>query len=1679
MNNKFITLLIVNLIFLFSAEAENTFQIESISEALQGPYQYQTVNVITGEYCESCIDLSLKDPCPLELRRYYTSHDPIAQGWHFNHPNILHAENAVPPDWIPESLHYTFDQQNRLTAISAGPGSPERIRLRYQSEGTVSMDVEDEDGRLLQYTFETYQTSRAIHPYVLTQLKDQKGREINYQYADHPTERKLLLKKREEPEGRYLITEYYDASANNVGGKIVIIDDLIRDPRIGRVKLQKAPVGPDHSPVITNRFFYQPGQTEVYDALGNKTVYQYGNFQKLISVDHYLDEHTLYRKERMFWDGEGKMTSRAIEDKDGSVSLLHTYDYDSFGNVVKTTVWGNLSGTSSHPVEIYLNGQPIDQKLEHYSTTYDYSEDGKFLLQEKEDNGLIKRYCYQNGKLTAKLIGEEERIHCRNFYHYNEDGMIIQEIEDDGSSFQESDLSNVTERRYTRISPMKEGPGKGKPEIIEQGFLDLGTMQEILLNKILLAYAANGEIAVKTALDANLNLFEETTYAYDSFGRLIYTANHKGEEQQFEYDLQGNLTKQVVDGLEMHCTYDFANRLIKKEHWKDEELQQCISYRYDYAGNMTASTDANGNETHYIYDPMGRLIKTILPAMLNSNDIPVYPTTKESYDIFDRVVESTDPKGYCTKTSYNARGNPIAVIHPDGTQEFFNYNLDGSLRKKISRQGLATHFQRDLFSRVTKETCFDLEGRLVGEKIFTYSPFRLISETSMDGCLTTYTYDGAGRQIKIAKEDRYKLEITYDAAGQIESKKEWYGDDQDECVIGMIERGSQNEVIAMAIQDSKGQILRHREVPSEKKEENAAFQEAYDYNSLGQLVLKRIEVDSRGDSTSITFDALNRPVSIEKRNSLGTLLTKKEIRYDLSGNKEKEIHDIVKNGEKKGVYAIHWAWGPNNRLESVTEGLGSPLARTTTYHYNNDGFLNLAVKPDNVSISFEYDSKGAIARLVSSDGTVDYSYKYNDAGRVAEIADNLSGTLTKRSYDPYGKMIQETLANGMDFRYDYDLLGRLRQLTLPDKSKISWEYNAAYLTAVTRLSKSCDALYSHQYTAYDLDGRLLESHMIGELGPIHYEYQGSEISSIHSLYWSQGIEYDSLGRIASLNTDDPIGTLTNSYEYDDLDQIVSEAGLDQHGFSYDSIGNLASIDGFECSVDGLNQLLGTGSHAMTYDKNGQIIECWDNGQHFFFTYDALGRLLTVKKEKELLVSFTYDPFGRRMTKSVSRYFSKDHTYRPETFESYLWEGENEIGAVSSGGEIVQLRVLGFGLGAEVGAAVAFEINQKLYAPIHDHRGNVGCLIDADSGAPVQWYHYSAFGKCTPFSQQYKPVDNPWKFSSKRVDQETNLIYFGKRYYMPGVARWISKDPLGTPDSVNRYAYSLNQPMTRIDPFGLFSFGDLWNSVSTFIGNACHYAHLSLQSLKNSLSFENSLHQTIAKIGELTIGKTLLLLGGYYKHQSESGIYGKGELNDKVRITLINGILNARCNYKESLDFISNAHGGVNIHYLFDATNGWTNDMLRAFLSRMGYTSSTSYKLAEMWKQLIDEMGGIGEGGLIIHYAHSIGATHTKNALNLLSPEERAMIRIYTFGSPTMISDPCLENVKNFISYRDGVPLLDPIGFFSGLFGLSETISMVGSPWGIPFIEHTLNGGVYLDIINILGIHFLKHYVGKE
>nr|NGX42142.1 putative deoxyribonuclease RhsC [Chlamydiota bacterium] len=1494
------------------AGAESTEM--SIQEALECPYVYQTVNVITGEYCENETDLHLGGAKSLSLRRCYTSQDPIAQGWHFNHPNIPIGEGDILEDMHESSVHYEFDEEKRLKAVTLTPkegGDPyHQIHFQYQEGEFTECEAISDVGERVHYTFSNEDVSRAAQSCLLERVRTSNGRDISYRYCDHPFERKKMISCRQETDGRYLETEYYDRSANNVGDTIVTISDPQRDARIGRVKLQKAPVGVDDTPVITSKFFYNTGYTTVHDALDHKTVYRYGKNRKFTTIENYLEDETLYRTERFYWNDLDQLACRAVEDEKGEVCCCQTFQYDIYGNTTKHTHYGDLSGTNRAPITLEKSGQPLDNGVESYSTIYRYSEDFPHqLVYTASDNGVKTRYLYlpESDLLQAAFTYDGDSLRIRQFYCYDPCGYLIESIVDDGNSEDLEDLGGVTERKVTRFTPRNEYPAMGMPEVIEEDYLDLATGQKEIIKRTVLTYSAKDEVLQQDIYDScgeyKYSLFSE----YDEQGNLVRTTDAEGNVAERCYDCRGNQLGISTTEAHVNNEYDYSDRLIRVEEENTDAPRTQTTCRYDYVGNKIASIDLFGNETKYEYDALGRLVKTIFPAVKGTGGGNFQPSISQQYDIMDRIASTTDANGNRIEMHYNGRGKPTAIIYLDGNQETFEYFFDGSLRKATAKNGNFVVYTRDFLSRITLEEIYDAEGNLLHTKTRNYSALHLISETDQDGSTTTYQYDGAGRQVTIIKssDDRMlRTEFSYDTMGQVESRKQWYGDQENDCIIASTKKDSSNHIIAMEVENGDGEILKRTELDSEETNSSIATYNYEYYNDLGQNVLQAIITDDQGCSTLTAFDAMHRPDKVEKKNSFGDLLSSKEIFYDPCGNKIREIHQVISSEGIFRNYTLAWTYDSNHRLSSATEACGTSQERTTTYLYYPKGELKSAINPNGVTLSYQYTSSGNLLRMSSSDKSIDYVYSYDHLDRLIHVEDRINNTSTTRAYDDRGNIICEQLANGLTLENSYDQCNRRTKLHLPDESSIVYRYNAAYMTSIERRSPQNQLLYAHKYTRYNLKGRLLEVECIGNQGIITYDYDEKDrVTSIQAPHWSETLEHAPTGNLVAMKIEDPSGISTSTYQYSSQQQLTEETGIANHSYKYDSINNRLNKDDNDYLIDHLNQLTSTTDTLSTYDLNGNLISSEHQDGRTFYAYDALNRLTEVTKEKTYKLSFTYDSFQRRLSKTTYQWDDTRSCWNETDTVRYLYDGNNEIGAIRADGEIAELRVLGVGLGAEIGAAVAIELNDAIYVPIHDHRGSVCCLIDIVTSQPMEWVRYSAFGE----EQSSLEQKNPWRFSSKRKDEETGLVFFGKRYYNPTIGRWITKDPLGTPEGVNRYTFVQNSPMQRIDLYGLFSFNEFKDTLWDWFSSFYSFMDRTINTIKNQLSIGDLIRPTINQAAQFVVGDFFLYLSGFYKDLSEVGTHGKGELNDKVRVTLINGILNARTDYKRTLNLVSDSH----------------------------------------------------------------------------------------------------------------------------------------------------------------------------
>lgn len=1482
----------------------------------------------------------------------------------------------------------------------------------------------------------------------------------------------LITGASEKPAQSSFVNETYTAGTNKVGDRdIVLAKD---DSRIGKIKLQRFLSPETKEWKILARFFYTPGQTEILDELNQKTIYYYTESNRLIAVEHYQSTENeaahLYRKERLFWDADQEvLTNRSLEDENGLIWLCCSFHYNAEGQLIKETLSGNLSGHSTAPLILTEEGYPEQNGVEQYSVYYSYVPGYPHLLaSRKEDNGSISLYTYdlKTEHCSSKIVRDHKQILSRYFYFYDTEGFLSRTIVDDGQGEQSTDLTGVTERQMLDIKTCHTGLALGQPLETATKYWEKETGQEVLLEKVESIYSSFGQPLQQHFFDSNGALRYSLQMEYDKNGKLIKTRDSRGEVIETESDTP------------------------------------TVQNKYNEHEQLVATIDKYGNQTDYAYDHLGRLIKTIYPAVLDQHETSILPTNIKSYNIADQVIQSQDANGSMTRTRYNIHGKPAEIHYQDGSSEKMTYYLDGSLKESVARNGIRSCFERDSFGRIVCQSDFSPAEQLLNQTFYTYQGSHLI--TTDNGTIRThFSYDGTGRQIASIQETAdgiQRVQWKYDETGQTSETKQWFGPGEEDFVIQTKENDQWQNPVQTTLESSDGDIQQTEITEQTDPRESFLFEQEHAFlNDRNQYVLQKELVNGHGVRTLLTYDALGRVERIQTFNSFNVKLREQHFRYDANGNKTREVHEALYEGQATHTYRIEWTYDSSNRVIEIVEGAGSFDQKRIRYEYNQKGQLVSTQKPDGRLLSYEYDEAGCLIRFQADDGSFSYLYQYDSKRRLISIEDKIHNTVTSRTYNSFNQLVAETLGNGLSLKNTYDLACRRTRLTLPDSSSISYQYEGAVLRSVQRLSKENLPLYAHQYE-YAIDsGLLLKSSLIKDAGAIDYAYDNkNRLISIKSDWWSANIPesgFDAYQNLTQLDIEDPLGTLSQTYEYSEDNQLIEETGAFKSSHRYDSLYNRVVSENTQWEVNDLNQLIKTDGFAYQYDANGNCIEAKSKKSTVSYQYDALNRLTKIIYPEQTAVSYIYDAFHRRLSKTLFIWDKESKTWKKKESIRFLYDGNKEIGSLDQEERLLELRVLGLGKGAEIGAAVAMEIKDRLYIPIHDFQGSVRCLIDAETRSIAEFYRYSAYGVEKIWSVDQSAIEakdtlNPWRFSSKRYDTESGLIFYGKRYYNAANGRWLSPDPLFTYDNPNLYTFVQNNPLTHYDMYGLFSISSIWNAVKsaayscfTFFKDASHQFrhHLQLE-----LRLPADVHSALEKVGKKLFGEKMFMLLGYHFEETEVGDNGKPEKSDKIRVTLINGILNTRVDLIENLNIISSAHGGIKVHYIFRPTEGWMWDVSKAVMVKLGYSlgfrSSHSRQLAQLWKDMIEEMGGLGGGGVIIHYAHSLGGTETDRARELLTPEEQQMIHVITIGSATMIRNEGFRSVVNYVSVRDGVSRLDVFGRIRNCFDPNTNIKFVGdwtNEFWIPIIgliiDHPLYVESYMGVVDQLGKQFLIDY----
>ncbi|MBK8915522.1 MAG: hypothetical protein IPM64_13165 [Phycisphaerales bacterium] len=239
----------------------------------------------------------------------------------------------------------------------------------------------------------------------------------------------------------------------------------------------------------------------------------------------------------------------------------------------------------------------------------------------------------------------------------------------------------------------------------------------------------------------------------------------------------------------------------------------------------------------------------------------------------------------------------------------------------------------------------------------------------------------------------------------------------------------------------------------------------------------------------------------------------------------------------------------------------------------------------------------------------------------------------------------------------------------------------------------------------------------------------------------------------------------------------------------------------------------------------------NNDERWRYVYDYLGR--RVEKHHDKYVSgswvtqsrkrFVYD--GWNLIQELNVPTSGD----PTALRQFTWgldlsgqNGNSTVGGLHAAGGIGGLLSVYDTNGTTTGENATSD--DKSYVFLYDANGNVGQLVEWADGAGgstgMAWsagrmaakYEYDPYGNIVGpdadsdgnIADEAGPYAsiNPFRFSTKFLDPETGLYYYGYRYYSPRLGRWISRDPIGEDDHRGLYCFVHNWPTDYVDPCGL-------------------------------------------------------------------------------------------------------------------------------------------------------------------------------------------------------------------------------------------------------------------------------------
>jgi YD repeat-containing protein len=758
----------------------------------------------------------------------------------------------------------------------------------------------------------------------------------------------------------------------------------------------------------------------------------------------------------------------------------------------------------------------------------------------------------------------------------------------------------------------------------------------------------------------------QTVYAYDALDRLLSSVDALGNRTVYQHDdALGRTVTTYANGLAAVQVYDVAGRLISvtRSDAAGDVLANTVRNRYDAAGRLVQSIDANGLTTLYLYDAAGRQNGTIDAAGRltewfydgNGNGVRSvtyataveYPltdavpdlaalrppassqdrTTRQFYDASDRLVYVVDALGYVTRQDYDGVGNLAATVSFAQAIDVSQLANDAQLKDV---QPLAS--QQDRTARQFHDGAGRVVGQLDAEGYLTVHRFdaagnlvqtiRHAAPTApglrVDGTLeqlipaqtavdirTRFYHDAQGRQVGTLDAEGYLTELTYDAAGNLAA------------------------IVRYATPaNADGATLE-----SVRPAASAADQrQAIEHDALRRVIAT---IDTDGTRTLAVYDNVgNQVASIRSSGSSQSATLSKQ--YDLEGRVRAEMSAVGSaklNGEPVhdaavwARYGTFYEYDAGGRLINAKSADGSQAL----YFYDIQGRLTHSVNAMGEVEEIAYDTFGAaVSRKVYGDSVETAGLQGGEANtllpRLAQIANPALDIQSRIEYDARGAVLREIDALGQTSVRGYNAFGDLvslaRAVNTSASSTTTFMYDHRGLqTAQVDAAGALDLTTTAQYDAFGREILRTDAH--GTPAITEYDRNGRVVVQRDRLNQQRTSAYDAFGRV--LVQTDGNGN-TTSYQYDDQARVVVMTTADgiRSSVRSDADGHVISI------IDGNGAETRYG-----YDADGKLVTTVDaNGNTVRNEYGAGAQLVASIDQKGVRTEYRYDAAARLLEQVV-------------------------------------------------------------------------------------------------------------------------------------------------------------------------------------------------------------------------------------------------------------------------------------------------------------------------------------------------------------------------------------------------------------------------------------------------------------